>query len=178
MESYVKYFFLTVIVGILGLVTYLYFYLGASKPVEVAVQDKGTIYLLYSNHTGAYHYINATIEKVEAWARLNGVFCRQTFGEFLDDPQSVDEDRLRSHAGCVLDRPIGSLPHEPFIYEERKPGRYAVAAFTGSPAIGPFKVYPKVRKFLNEKRLRSSAPVVEIYTINGDSVRTEYLFPL
>lgn len=173
-----KYFFLAILVGALGLATYLYFYLGVSKPVEVAIQEKGAIYLLYSKHTGAYHKINATIEKVEAWARANGVLCRQTFGEFLDDPQAVDEDRLRSHAGCVLNQPLGSIAHEPFIYEERKPGRYAVAEFTGSPAIGPMKVYPKVRKFLDQERLRSSAPVVEVYTINGNSVRTEYLFPL
>ena len=50
--------------------------------------------------------------------------------------------------------------------------------FDGSPSIGPFKVYPAAKRFLNEHHLSSKAPVIEIYHVNGNNVTTEYLFPL
>ncbi len=87
-----------------------------------------------------------------------------------------DEDRLRSRGGLRdQGHPGGAAPAR-----TRVPGpaerQYAIGHFDGSPAIGPYKVYPKVQKFFGEKRLKSSAPVIELYTVTGEEITTEYLF--
>lgn len=173
----VKMFFLAVItIFVLGGV-YLYSYLGAYKPVEVGLEKRGPYYFLFKQHLGPYHKIVSKIEEVEKWAAEHNMRCPQTFGEYLDNPETVDEDRLRSHGGCIMGASVETVPPD-FQYQIRPEKLYAVAKFTGSPAIGPFKVYPKLRKFLEEQRLKSSSPAIEIYTVNGSNVTTEYLFAI
>jgi AraC family transcriptional regulator len=173
----IKKIFLALFLSAVGFVIYLYTYLGFSREVQIEVGERGPLYLLYKNHLGAYHQIGPTITAAENWTNANNVLCPQTFGEFLDDPKTMDQDRLRSRAGCVLDRKLNDPPGD-FVYEERPRQKYIIARFAGSPSIGPFKVYPKVRKYIEDNRLKpSSSPVIEIYTISGANVTTEYLFP-
>jgi AraC family transcriptional regulator len=166
------------------LVIYLYFYLGFSKPVELAQDHRGPMYLLYKAHTGPYHEIVPVLNEIEQWARGRSISCNRTFGEFLDDPKAVDQDRLRSHAGCLLDSSLSQQAQNQdqlpagYTYEERPARKYVVARFGGSPAIGPFKVYPKVKEFIEANRLQTNDTAVEIYKINGKKVETEYLFSL
>ena len=115
------------------------------------------------------------IQEAEAWANSHNLRCPQTFGEYLDDPSLIDEDRLRSHGGCVLSATLTTVPPD-FQYQIRAERTYVVARFPGSPSIGPYKVYPKVQAFIAEQRLKPAAPVIEIYTISGDQMTTEYLF--
>ena len=160
---------------VIVLAVYLYFYLGIYRPVSVTLEPRGPFYLVFKPHLGPYHQILPVIQDVEAWAAEHKLSCQTTFGEFLDDPQSVDEDRLRSRAGCVLKAPL-AVPPADFEYQQRPERTYAVGHFDGSPAIGPYKVYPKVQKFLNDQRLKSTSPVIEMYTVSGEDVVTEYLF--
>lgn len=173
----IKTYILAIISLALSLAVYLYFHLGVYEPVKVAVERRGPFELLFKEHIGPYHQINGTIKEVEAWAKDHNTRCAQTFGEYLDNPEAVDEDRLRSHGGCVLSTPLPTTPPD-LQYQKRAERSYAVGRFNGSPAIGPYKVYPKVRRFLDEHHLRSSAPVIELYTINGNEMITEYLFAI
>ncbi len=174
----VKYFFLSILTCFVGLGIYLYFHLGITRPVEIRIETIGPLHFVYTQHTGAYHQINSDISRVEAWAKQTQINCRQTYGEFLDDPKAVDQDRLRSRVGCVLDFLPETKPKE-FLTETRAPKSYVVATYRGSPAVSPFTVYPKVEEFLAEQRLRSTAPVIEIYRVLDDtSVETRYLFPI
>ncbi len=108
----------------------------------------------------------------------NNLSCARTFGEYLDNPEAIDQDRLRSRGGCVLSTAYqGKLP-DGMHYEERPANRYVVGRFTGSPSIGPFKVYPKIFAYLDSQRLKSTGTNLEVYTVNGEEVSTEYLFPI
>jgi AraC family transcriptional regulator len=171
----IKTFFLSIVIFVLGLITYLYFYLGAYKPVTIRVESRGPFHLLYKTHTGPYHEIGPTISEVEAWAKAQNIPCAQTFGEYLDDPQAMDQDRLRSQGGCVLSAPLSEFKHD-FHASELPETKYVVAHFEGSPSISPFKVYPKVKDYLEEHRLTASVSVIEIYSVNGEKVTTDYLF--
>jgi len=161
----------------LTLAIYLFFYLGFYKPVDIAVADRPELKLLFKPHMGAYHFIGPVIREVEAWSAQNHVACDKTFGEYIDDPASVDQDRLRSRGGCLVNGPVMSAPAD-FQYETRPARKYVVAHFSGSPSIGPFKVYPKVRDYFEKQKLKSSQPVIEVYTVHDNSVDTEFLFPL
>lgn len=139
--------------------------------------------LLYKAHTGAYHKINDVIKEVEAWALEQNLPCKRTFGEYLDDPRTAEEARLRSNGGCILDgiqsvTMAGILPggFEMRTLESRP---YVKAEFEGAPSISPFKVYPKAMSYLEENRLELKGAVFEIYSIQGDKkAHTEYLFPI
>lgn len=168
----------TLALVVIGLGTYLYFYLGFFLPVEIMVGERGPFHLVYKNHTGAYHQIGSVVQEVEAWAKQNSIRCELTFGEYIDDPAAQDQDRLRSRGGCALTlKPQADMP-EGLNYEERPSRRYVIGVFEGSPSIGPFKVYPKIQDFIQEQRLKSTGPVIETYLIRGEKVTTEFLFPL
>lgn len=173
----VKTAFITIASVVVLLAVYLYFYLGIYRPVTVTLEPRGPFYLVFKPHLGPYHKILPVIQDVEAWANGHHLGCQTTFGEYLDDPQSVDEDRLRSRGGCVLKSALPTPPAD-YEYQPRPERSYAVGHFDGSPAIGPYKVYPKVQKFLEEHRLKSTSPVIEMYTVTGEDVVTEYLFAI
>jgi AraC family transcriptional regulator len=162
----------------IGLFIYLYFYLGMTKPVKIETGERGPFIMVYKNHMGAYHYIGPVIAAVEKWAADNNLRCELTFGEYIDDPASVDQDRLRSRGGCIFSvKPPVPLP-EGFVAEDRPKQRFVIGTFEGSPSVGPFKVYPKVQDYIQTRRLKQSGAVIETYLIRGEKVTTEFLFPL
>jgi hypothetical protein len=115
--------------------------------------------------------------KLEQQARENRLDCAQTFGEFFDNPKEVDEDRLRSRGGCISHAPFPNIPDG--TETDRIPEqRYVIAHFSGSPAIGPWKVYPKVQAYIESHRLHTTEEAIEVYTPKDDSIETTYLFPL
>lgn len=163
----------------------MFFRLGAHLPVKVEkINEYPQVALLYKAHIGAYHKINDVIVEVEQWALEQNLPCKRTFGEYLDDPKTQEEARLRSHGGCVLDG-IQSVT----MTKEALPGGYIMrtlesrpyvkAEFEGAPSISPFKVYPKAMEFIEENRLEVKGAVLEIYSFQGErKALTEYLFPV
>lgn len=171
---------LPVLLGFLFLGGYLIYHLGALRRVEVQVADSPTMYFLFKDHRGPYHLINEAITEVENWTKAKGVPCPQTFGEYLDDPQLVAEDRLRSRGGCTSSNPIqvAELPAG-FKISERAPAKFVRAEFSGSPAIGPWIVYPKLKEFITQQNLKTEPVTIEVYTVHpNQSMTTTYLVPI
>jgi len=167
--------FLGIFLGITG---YFYWYLGGWKNVTITEKKLGPFYLLAKNHIGPYHKIAPVIMEVEEWAKGQNLDCKKTFGEYFDDPQSVEEGRLKSRGGCLLqEKPsITTLPEGVEIVEVPEKD-YVVANFDGSPAIGPMKVYPKVTKHLEAMNKKIGGAVLEVYEIHSQtSMSTTYLF--
>ena len=169
---------LSVSLGIIFLGTYLYFYLGAFKDVHVYLAEVPPFHILYKKHIGPYHKINEVILSVEQWTQKHNLPCSQSFGEYLDKPGEVDEDRLQSHGGCLTPKTDVQLP-EGFFQRTVEANKYISAEFSGSPAIGPFVVYPKLEKFAIKARLETQSKSFEIYQTQGsDQITTRYLIPL
>jgi AraC family transcriptional regulator len=172
----------TVLGVILGLAGYFFWYLGAMKPVTIAEQDSGPYYLLYKENVGPYHKVAPVIIEIESYSQSHGLKCSLTFGQYLDDPRTVEEGRLRSHVGCLLsNEEFSALKNLPSDYktEAIPTKKYLTAIFEGSPAIGPMKVYPKAEDYFAEKHLKMSGAVIEIYEVHSQkSMTTKYLFPL
>ncbi len=169
---------LALFVSLVVFAIYVANYTGYYNPVELSSREEGPLYLIYKEHRGAYHGIGESIAAVEKWARDNGIPCPRSYGEFLDDPAAVDQDRLRSRGGCVLSRESPVTPPEDFHVDQKPRRLYVVARFQGAPGISPFTVYPKALAYIEEQRLKSDGPVIEIYSVSGASVLTEYLFPI
>lgn len=159
--------------------------LGAFKDVQVERRFDGPYFAVSKEHMGAYHKIATIISEVEAWAKANGEPCLLSFGEYFDNPETVDEDRLRSRGGCLTSndkiKTLASSGQLPVGYSAASiAARDAlVANFAGSPAIGPWKVYPKVMADMKTLDLELNGPVLEIYEIlSPTSGRTRYVFPV
>lgn len=164
-------------------------YTGFFKSVTVAVDQRGPYTLIYKDYQGAYYKIVPTIEEVEKWAKSQGLSCRLSFGMYLDNPEVVEEGRLRAKGGCLIDL---QNPEEIKKYESLKdklPTDYkteifpetksVVALFAGSPGIGPMRVYPKAYDFMKTGKLNPQGPVLEIYEIfDSKSMQTTYVWPL
>lgn len=185
----VKHTFFAITVGLLIFFLYLLQYTGAFKTVPVAVDERGPYTMIALAHTGAYHKIVEKIEIVEKWTKQNGLKCRLSFGEYIDNPRIAEEGRLRSFGGCLVD-PLD--PQEPIQFEllksklpegfeirEFAKSKVVVALFTGAPGIGPMKVYPKAEDFIRNGSLSVTGTVLEIYEVfSQKSMTTTYLWPL
>lgn len=169
----------------------LMFRLGVFKPVQIEHSQKTRSFTVLSrDHLGAYHKIAAVISDVEAWARAHGETCAVTFGQYFENPESTDEDRLHSRGGCVLSEPnkiseLKALLAEPTTnalemkIDTIEISDALVAVFDGSPSIGPMKVYSRMQEMMKEQDLRSSGPVLELYEVLSPTTgRTRYFFPV
>ena len=176
-----RYILVFVLVTIISFGMYLATYLGAFKGVELSEVQQGPFKTLYVEHVGPYHKVNKEIEQVEKFMKDQGKPCAQTFGEYLDDPRIVEEARLKARVGCLVENPPAQLP-EGFKTGELANHKYIKAVFTGSPGIGPLKVYPRVEEYMKEKNLQNDGPAVEIYEIHSitekAAMTTTYLFPV
>lgn len=171
-----------VLVGAVAAVFALSTKLGAFEDVAIARDEAGPFVMVGKDHLGPYHKISDVIIEVETWAKSIGELCTVSFGEYLDNPETTDEDRLRSRGGCVLSAADGlngkSLPAGYTItnYDKRAA---VVATFGGSPSIGPWKVYPKAKEYIESERLTIDGAVLELYEVLGPTTgRTRYVFPV
>lgn len=159
----------------------LFFRLGGHKRVDLEVKQVPVTAALYISHLGPYHKVNSSIVKVEEWALANNIPCLRSFGYYIDDPNTADETRLRSEVGCLLEG-ISSVSLNKNLPEWLQlktfsEGSYLVAEFEGAPSIGPLKVYPAVREYLKENKLKQVLPPIEIYSATSDTAaKTEYRF--
>jgi len=190
----IKHTLYAITLGFMLFFLYLFQYTGAFKTVSIIQDERGPYTLIFKTHIGPYHKIVATIEAVEKWARFNKLKCRLSFGEYLDDPRIVEEGRLNSRGGCLID----PLAHDEKVILEKlksqlppdfkisvfEKTKAVVALFTGAPGIGPLKVYPKAEDYLIKHKLTPKGSVMEIYEVfdlrsgSGIAVQTTYIWPV
>lgn len=167
-----------ILISLIGLGGYLYIYLGFYKEPQITGEQSVDFWFLYKEHRGAYHLISTLLNEVEKKVISDQLPCEKTFGLFLDNPKMIEEDRLRSEVGCVL---AVSPPHVPkgLSLKRWQSPRNLHASFTGSPAVGPFKVYPMIEKWFAQNRLPMSHESLEVYMVGArGSVTTDYYIPI
>lgn len=166
-------------VALVLMIAHLATHLGAFKPVELSEQTGPALILLGVSHIGPYHKMNDQIKSVEDWAKSQNIDCRLSFGEYFDDPALVEEARLRSRGGCIVSEAPNNIPNNFEVQQYPADRRYILAVFTGSPAIGPYKVYNKVEEYRLEKRLKSAGSPIEVYEVHNEKeMTTTYYFPV
>jgi AraC family transcriptional regulator len=178
-------------IGFFIFILYIMQYTGAFKSVTVGLDQRGPYTVIYKEHVGAYHQIVSKIQDVETWAKENSLKCRLSFGEYFDNPDMVEEGRLKSRGGCLIDPLVAeeSVILNKIISEGKIPADFktdlipesksVVAIFSGTPGIGPMKVYPKAEDFIQKHSLKKKGSVIEIYEVfDRKSMNTTYLWPV
>lgn len=184
----IKHSLYALFLGLILLFLYIFQYTGAFKTVTISQDERGPYQILFKNHVGPYHKIVSVIEEVETWARANSLKCRLSFGEYFDDPRAVEEGRLNSRGGCIIEASTGetvtleklksNLPPE-FQISEIEKTKAVVALFTGAPGIGPMKVYPKAEDYISDNKLTRKGSVIEVYEVfDKRSMQTIYIWPI
>ncbi|MBL7543192.1 MAG: GyrI-like domain-containing protein [Bdellovibrionaceae bacterium] len=170
--------FLGMALFIMGIFVWASIKMGFFKDVVITEQEQPEMHFVYLEHIGPYHKILDSLEKVEAWAKQNNIDCSKSFGHFLDDPDVVEHERLKSHVGCIVDHVYTDLPND-FKFKTIPKGHYFVAEFMGSPAIGPMKVYRKTKEKFYDRRQSPPEDVIEIYhRLDEHTMKTIYLFQI
>lgn len=171
-------FLLATVLAVATLVGYLAYHLGAFKSVDIADGKRPAMKMIYKDHTGSYHKIVSVIQEVETWAKSQNIDCTESFGEYIDDPNLIEEIRLRSRGGCIVKDVPANLPSD-YKTQEVPERDYVIAVFAGSPGIGPVKVYPKVESYMRNHQLVMDGSVIEVYVIHSkNEMTTTYLFPV
>ncbi len=177
----IKTIFLVFVAMIVTFAIAVYVHLGAYKVPKVGMKMAPAMTLLYTTHVGPYNEVAPLMDKVQQWATEHNLTCEKTFGEYLDNPETTDQRRLQSRVGCVVDSRFAPKDLDkivatgPYKIEKRLPGRYLWASFDGSPSIGPFKVYPRMRKYARVHHLKTAVASLEVYTVQGSqSMTTDY----
>lgn len=178
-----KHLLFSVLLGIMALLGYVAWHVGYFKPVEVSLLEEARTFRLVGQiHEGPYHHIVGKIQEVETWAADNNISCSKSFGLYLDNPAEVEQERLRSFGGCLLESSDKVIAPElllPKMEIHQWGGTQLVQAyFEGSPGIGPFKVYPKATQFMQGRQLTPASSVLEVYHIleDGKAMQTHYYF--
>jgi AraC family transcriptional regulator len=171
----IKHTLFALAIGMALFFLYLMQYTGAFKGVTIGTDERGPFLLIYKNHTGAYHKIIDHIQAAESWALAHKI------------PHTVEEGRLKSRAGCLIENYTpaqmeevkkSALPPD-FQVAEFPKTKAVVALFSGSPGIGPFKVYPKAEDYIKLNKYMKKGSVLEKYEVLGKrALNTTYYWPI
>ncbi|MBI3601185.1 MAG: hypothetical protein HY097_11185, partial [Nitrospinae bacterium] len=52
------------------------------------------------------------------------------------------------------------------------------AVFIGSPAVGPFMVYPKLMKWIEKNHYKIDGAAIELYKMTEDKMEIHYMIPI
>ena len=186
-----KAIFLGVILFLVGSVIWGLLNLGVFKSVsfQTSPDNVTTRYeLLAVSKNGAYHEINDTLIALEKWAAEKQINCNETFGLFYDNPDVVEQQRLRADVGCVIPTEDVAKLNEINLSTEKilekdslkrltvTSSKVLIANFSGSPWLGPYKVYGQAQQRFHDMGAAFQFPVLEIYKTKEAVPHTEYVF--
>src|SRR5574341_83229 len=148
-------------------------HMGVCQKIDVKTAEVGPLTVVYLEQKGPYHRIRGAIKKVERMLNERNVHAVEAFGEFFDDPRTVKSEDLRANGGIVITAPA-AVP-EPFKTKVIGRREYASVSFRGSPAVGPFMVYPKLAQWMKDKGKVLDGPALELYRKEKGNMTIRYL---
>ncbi|KAA6337094.1 hypothetical protein EZS27_014806 [termite gut metagenome] len=166
-----------IVLVILGLLTALFGYFGGFSKIIIRTLKAGGEVLVYENVTGAYNQASKVSNKIY-YDLLNTEKIPTTkgFGIYYDNPKNVEQSKLRSEVGCIVDAvdnnlmdklkekyQVKTVPEENCLVVE--------FPFKGgfSILVGMIKVYPVIEKYVTENNYLDG-PVMEIYDVPNKKI--------
>ncbi len=144
--------------------------------MEVNIVDLEPMEVLFVRHTGPYHTVGASWEKLCGWAGPLGLLGRNTkfIGLAYDDPMITPPEKIRCDVCITLDHKVN--PVGEFGVQTIPAGKYAMALHRG-----PYENFNDTYKSIcgewipkNGKRIKS-LPSIEIYLNHPDQTKPEDL---
>lgn len=164
---------LIIVAAILILILLVYSYYGGFKNIKPQITKCGGETLVFEKVTG--HYKQSAVVSDRVYDKLIKDYNIKTtkgFGLYYDNPQKVEESKLRSEVGCILESKDVEKTEElkkDFNVSVFATEEYIVAEFPFkgkmSVILGIMKVYPALNKFAEENGYNPDSPVMEIWDV-------------
>ena len=154
-------------------------YSGLFSRIAVKEIELGPFVMAYEDHTGSYSDVGKVFQRQrDSLEKEFKIKPARYAGIYLDDPQSVPKEKLRSEIGFIIDdKDIGRLDDLKTRFKVRKLDRikYASVLFPHrNPAsifIGVVRVYPRLGQYVKDRKYKTDYGL-EIY----DSARRQVTF--
>jgi len=151
---------------------------GGFSNVKVHIKKTGGETLVYRDLKGSYSQTGDEINKINYDLKiLFKIESVRGFGIYFDNPHNVEDSKLRSEAGCILenaDTTQISGVKEKFNIKVFPVKNYITAEFPFkgkmSIMIGVMKVYPSLMKFAKENGYSEVGPIMEIYDMPDNKI--------
>jgi len=168
----------SIFICLLILAAMIYTNYGGFSTVQFQIKKEGGETLVYRNVKGPYSKTGDEISKInnDLENRFN-IETLKKFGIYYDNPQIIEKNRLRSEAGCIVEKTdsirlfrlkanynIKVYPVKDYITAEFPyKGRISIM-------IGMMKVYPALMKYVKANGFTETGPVLEIYDMPNNKI--------
>lgn len=169
---------LGVIICLIIIASMIYANYGGFSKLRFQINKEGGETLVYKEMNGPYNQSGQVISKLGFDLKNEfKIEPSRMFGTYFDDPRKVDESKLRSEVGCILEAsdtarvywikakfnvkicPVKNYITTEFPYK----GRMSIM-------IGLMKVYPALMKYVKENGYSDAGPIMEIYDMTNNKI--------
>lgn len=151
----------------------VFFWAGMFDECSMTREPRGPFKLIYREYEGSYEGIRFVMNNVFRYVRDTLELTATTgFAVFYDNPQTDNPDTLRSISGIIVDTLVTVEPPYKTGQFERTDavvGQFRIRSFF-SYATGGYKFYAQLQRFLKEKNVEQTGPVMEMYDMVNRSI--------
>jgi len=156
-------------------------------PQVVGVQKKSIAQMLVRTKVGAYHKSVPDLLELKRALDKNKMEPSFCFAEFFDDPDVVEQKKLKSQIGCAFESPLEKIKSlsadviNEYHWSTWPQQEVLVLKWPTGPALGQIKVYPVANEWFASNHLtRAGNRVLEVYNFLVDDQKQEtvYWFPI
>jgi hypothetical protein len=163
---------LPVIVALLVIIILIYTHFGGFAKINIRIEKQGGETLVYENMTGAYSQATKVTMKVyDDLLNNDKIETTKGFGIYYDNPKNVEQSKLRSEIGCIVEDIDNNRVEQLKQRYQVKilPDSECIVAefpFKGGISImlGLLKVYPALNKYIQAYHY-TDGPIMEIYDV-------------
>ena len=168
---------LIIVLSVFVLLIFVFGFFGGFYKVNIQVNNINGEILVYEDVIGAYNQTKKVIDKI--YYKLLNKFKIETekgFGIFYDNPKNVEQSKLRSEVGCIIESidsemleqikkhfKVKTLPNEKYLFAE-----FPFKGFL-SIMIGMVKIYQKFGKYISENNY-PDGPIMKIYDVPNKKI--------
>ncbi len=172
---------LSVIAGVIsaligGILIFLQ-YMGVLLPAEAVIQETGPYHHVYEDFTGPYHKTGEVFSRVYENLKKDGIETKDGLGIYMDNPQDVPQEKLRSQCGSVLEEnQLAAFENVKGVYSyQLLPRRRSITVTyplrnSLSYMMLPLVAYPVLQKAVLTNSLKPTAPPFEVYKMDSGEI--------
>jgi hypothetical protein len=149
-------------------------YSGIFTGIKIEEKKLGPYKVVYEDHRGSYSKIAPIMDSVYKKLKSDGIDSTTGIGIYYDNPEEVEDSNLRSRGGCVIqEKDYSSFDMIKSGYKVIDIPAYKCVTLEFplktklSIIIGVIKGYPKIKKHLDGKNLRTIDAPYELYEKNS-----------
>ena len=156
----------------------IYWYYGGYHKINISIEEQGGETVVYKEIVGEYKQSGEVMNSIY-YNLLNeyNITTYNGFGIYFDNPQTVAKEKLRSQAGCIIEKNdidrLSTLGVD--LKTQTLPiKKYIVTEFPYKGKLSIFfslmNIYPALNKYTQSNGINGDGAVIEIYDIPNKKI--------